>query len=80
MRLKTNCESSLHAVPWTALENGDSSALQWGQWLTTSLEPFQWQPEAQGMEGKMLNRFPDELVHYFSGSPLITFVSQKFKK
>lgn len=51
------------------------------QWLTTPLEPFQGQPEAQGMEGEMLNRFPDELVlHYFSESPLITFVSQKFKK
>ena len=51
------------------------------QWLTTLLEPFQGQPEAQGMEGKMLNTFPDGLVlHYFNESPLITFVSQKFKK
>lgn len=51
------------------------------QWLTTPLEPFQGQPEAQGIKGKILNRFPDELVlHCFSESPLITFVSQKFKK
>lgn len=50
-------------------------------WLTTPLEPFPWQPVAQGMKGKTLNEFPDGLVlYYFNESPLITFASQKFRK